>query len=1098
MIVETITETIVETVTRVCRLRVRGMASRMVVCFVVCHLLTVGTTRAESPIDFNRDIRPILSDACFRCHGPDEGSRQADLRLDRRDEALQALRPDDPGESELLRRIESGDAEEQMPPPGSQRRLTDAEKVKLRQWVESGAAYAKHWAFVVPRPSAPPTSTHSAWVRNPIDHFVAARFDSEGLGPSPEADRGRLIRRLSLDLIGLPPSPDELAQFLADKRPDAYERAVDRLLASPHFGERMAIDWLDAARYADTHGYFGDKPRGIWPWRDWVINAFNANMPFDQFTIKQLAGDLLATMRSGGQSGSPDDLIATGFLRNHMANDETGLIDEEYRVEYVADRLETTATTWMGLTIGCARCHDHKYDPITQRDYYRLFDFFNQGPETGLIRSDNPPPSIEVPTPEQVALKEELRRARVEAEELDGLFAQRLAERIASWEKRAGQELGTPPQVGVVLHESFEEQVAGSAVGTSIKYEAGVFGKAAIFDATQHVGCAAPLAPDGPWTIGLWMKATHSLSCPLSVIRPTDDRRGVEVIWQKGRWQINLVHRWGSDQISLATRKPVSAGAWHHLVITYDGSKRASGVRVFVDGELAGLNIQHDTLRGTIDARQPLLIGRRDAHLGFYGSLDELRVLSSCVTDEEAVRWYWSERLLGILAVPEGSRGAAEKELVSDYVVDRHAEPEVRMARHRLKGAREAEQRLIEAIPTTLVAGVVPTPRETKVLERGQYDHPGEIVTAGVPEAIAPWPDGASAPWPDGASAPWPEGASAPWPDGASAPWPEGASAPWPEGASPDRLGFARWLVSGEHPLTARVAVNRFWQQCFGEGIVRTVGDYGYQGDAPSHPELLDWLAVRFVESGWDVKGMLRLIVCSATYRQSSSGSRELLERDPSNRMLARGGRFRLAGELLRDQALAASGLLVSRIGGPSVKPYQPPGVWESVSYNGDESYQQDAGEGLWRRGVYTYWKRQSPPPSMLTFDGPTREKCTVQRARTNTPLQALVVLNDPTYVEAARVMAAGVIKDHADDRVRVTEAFARVLGRFPEAEEGRMVTELLANQRARYGVNPDDAAKLVAVGESRAGGDIDAVELAAWTLTVHTLMNLDEAITRR
>jgi hypothetical protein len=311
-------------------------------------------------------------------------------------------------------------------------------------------------------------------------------------------------------------------------------------------------------------------------------------------------------------------------------------------------------------------------------------------------------------------------------------------------------------------------------------------------------------------------------------------------------------------------------------------------------------------------------------------------------------------------------------------------------------------------------------------------------------------------------------------------------------------LGLARWLVSGEHPLTARVAVNRFWQQCFGEGIVRTVGDYGYQGEAPSHPELLDWLAVRFVESGWDVKGMLRLIVCSATYRQSSSGSRELLERDPSNRMLARGGRFRLAGELLRDQALAASGLLVSRIGGPSVKPYQPPGVWESVSYNGDESYQQDAGEGLWRRGVYTYWKRQSPPPSMLTFDGPTREKCTVQRARTNTPLQALVVLNDPTYVEAARVMAAGVIKDHADDRVRVTEAFARVLGRFPEAEEGRMVTELLANQRARYGVNPDDAAKLVAVGESRAGGDIDAVELAAWTLTVHTLMNLDEAITRR
>ncbi len=1051
-------------------------------CFVVCQLLTLGTTQAESPIDFNRDIRPILSDACFRCHGPDEGSRQADLRLDRRDEALRSLRPDDPGHSELLRRIESEDAKEQMPPPGSQRRLTEAEKVKLRQWVESGAAYAKHWAFVVPRKFAPPTTKHAAWVRNPIDHFVAARFDSEGLGASPEADRGRLLRRLSLDLIGLPPSPDELAQFLADARPDAYERAVDRLLASPHFGERMAIDWLDAARYADTHGYFGDKPRSIWPWRDWVITAFNANMPFDQFTIKQLAGDLLATADSGGQSGSRDDLIATGFLRNHMANDETGLIDEEYRVEYVADRLETTATTWMGLTIGCARCHDHKYDPITQRDYYRLFDFFNQGPETGLIRSDNPPPSIEVPTPEQVTLREELRRARVEAEEQDGLFAQRLAERIASWEKRAGQELGTPPQVGVVVHESFEGEVAGSAVGTSIKYEAGVFGKAAIFDATQHVECAAALDPDGPWTIGLWMKATNSLSCPLSMIRPTDDRRGVEVIWQKGRWQINLVHRWGSDQISVATRKPVSSGAWHHLVITYDGSKRASGVRVFVDGELAGLNVQHDTLRGTIDPQQPLLIGRRDAHLGFYGSLDELRVLGSVVTDEEVRRWYWSERLLGILAVPEGARGAADKELVSDYVVDRHAEPEVRMARHRLKGAREAEKELIASIPTTLVAGVGPMPRETKVLERGAYDHPGEIVTAGVPEVIAPWP----------------EGAPAPWAEGASALGPEGASAPGPEGAPPDRLGFARWLVSGEHPLTARVAVNRFWQQCFGEGIVRTVGDYGYQGEPPSHPELLDWLAVRFVESGWDVKGMLRLIVCSATYRQSSSGSRELLERDPSNRMLARGGRFRLTGELLRDQALAASGLLVSRIGGPSVKPYQPPGVWESVSYNGDESYQQDAGEGLWRRGVYTYWKRQAPPPSMLTFDGPTREKCTVQRARTNTPLQALVVLNDPTYIEAARVMAAGVIEDHADDRARVTEAFVRLLGRFPEAEEGLMVTELLANQRARYGANPDDAAKLVAVGESRAGGDIDAVELAAWTLTVHTLMNLDEAITRR
>jgi Protein of unknown function (DUF1553)/Protein of unknown function (DUF1549)/Planctomycete cytochrome C len=809
-----------------------------------------GRSATDAKLEYNRDVRPILSDKCFKCHGPDAQARKAELRLDVRESALALhdgvppLVPGKPEQSEVVRRIETADPEDHMPPLKSNLRLSKDEAAVLRRWIAEGAEYQPHWSLIPPKAAPPPEVKMAGWPRNEIDRFVLGRLEREGLAPSPEADRVTLLRRVTLDLTGLPPTPEEVEAFVRESEAEdakargggaagpgassAYGRVVERLLSSPRYGERMAMDWLDAARYADTNGFYRDNERHIWPWRDWVIAAFNRNLPFNQFTVEQLAGDLLpgATM---------DQKIATGFNRNHMVTNEPGAIDEEYRVQYVTDRLETTATVWMGLTVGCARCHDHKFDSLSQREYYQLFAFFNNVPETGFVSVDDPPPVLDVASAEQHAELEKLSTAR------------------------------------------------------------------------------------------------------------------------------------------------------------------------------------------------------RDAQTAF----DQLRA---------------------VLAMPAGKRDAKQTKQLLEYLAAQRAGPDKPGPQFAVQAARAREDAFREKMPKTLVMEELPAPRTAHLLKRGKYDEPGEEVRAGVPACLPPLP----------------------------------------AGAPRNRLGLARWLVSPDHPLTARVAVNRLWQQFFGEGLVRTINDFGVQGEPPTHPELLDWLAVRFMQSGWDVKEMLRLIVTSATYRQSSSPSAALLQRDPENRLLARGPSFRLPAEIIRDQALAASGLLVERIGGPSVKPYQPPGLWEAVSYNGELTYREDQGESLWRRSLYTFVKRQSLAPGAAAFDAPTRETCVVQRSRTNTPLQALVLLNDATYVEAGRALAARALAQPGDDAARLRLAFSRATSRPPDEEELGTLRRLLDQQRARFRQNPDAARKLIGTGASPAGRGLEPVELAAWSVTAQALLNLDEVITRQ
>lgn len=1002
-------------------------------------------------LDFNRDIRPILSEHCFSCHGFDEPARKAKLRLDTREGATSvaksgavAVVPGRPDKSEFVNRITTQDEDDLMPPVKHGKPLTLAQITLLQQWIKEGAPYARHWAFEPPQRSSPPQGRRAEWIRNPVDAFVLQHLEAENISPTTEAGKATLLRRVTLDLTGVPPTVSELDAFLQDPSPNAYERAVDHLFKSPRYGERMAVDWLDAARYADTNGYFGDKTRSAWPWRQWVIEAFNRNMPFDQFTIEQLAGDLLP-------DATRDQLVATGFHRNSMANNESGIIDEEYRVETIVDRLDVTASSWMGLTVGCAQCHDHKFDPISQKEFYQLFAFFNSTPEKGLVTQDTPPPVIEVPSPAQAARLERLKQELAKAEARYAPMAAALKKEMDLWEATAEQELAHPIHEQPLARWAFEKTAGGGAFheagqGTLL-HDNGILGSGAVFDGTKHVEGPAdlPLESDHPWSVALWLKSTGSLSGILSKIEPQGNRRGFEMIWQKGKVQINLVNRWGVNAIEVMTREPLKGKAWWHLIVNYDGSGKAEGVQLLADGEEVELQVNRDTLHGSIANAQPLLLGRRDSGLGFYGMLDELWILNRCVTKQEARQWFWSERLRGLIAKPVKQRPAGDVKLLVDYYIKNHGTPETRAAYQTVQQAREAEDKLRSNVPTALVMRDLPKPRPTHVLMRGVYDQPGAPVTPNVPSAFGAFP----------------------------------ADAPR------NRLGLARWLVSADNPLTARVIVNRLWQQCFGEGIVRTVNDFGSQGEPPTHPALLDWLALEFMNSGWDVKGLLCQIVTSATYRQSSQATSDLLQRDPENRLLARGPRFRMSAEMLRDQALAVSGLLENEIGGPSVKPFQPPGLWEAVSYNGDESYVADQGPGLWRRSLYTFWKRQAPPPATLAFDGPTREKCTIRRARTNTPLQALVLLNDETYLAAAAALAGDLLGNPATDSQRLIHLFRRVTSRSPEKDEIEALRTLLEKQRYRFASEP-----LPLHTTDR--------ESAAWTVVAHTLLNLDEAITRR
>ena len=930
----------------------------------------------------------------------------------------------------------------------------------------AGVASAQHWAYVAPIRPEPPKVTNPQWPRNAVDRFVLNRLEQEGLRPSPEADKNTLLRRVTLDLTGLPPTPAELQAFLSDASPNAYEKVVDRLLASPRYGERMAIEWLDLARYADTQGYQLDSQREMWPWRDWVINAFNRNMPFDQFTVEQIAGDLLPR-------ATQNQKIATGFNRNHMINSEGGSIPEEFQVEYVVDRVETVSTVWLGATLGCARCHDHKYDPFKQRDFYRFFAYFNNITEAGVDgATSNAWPFMPIASAGQQRELDRLNSGIAERE--PKIAPETVSPLIAEWEQTAAAALPPSPRRGLIadydLNGNFNDLSGayhhGRVLSGEVRYGPGSVDRAATLNGVTRVDTGVQLP--SAFSIALWEQTDGRKQ--VTLLQNTEDavsRRGFEMLvgeprplpgTNRGSHLIfRIVNRWPADLIEIQTREPITQNKWHHLVFAYDGSLKASGTRVFLDGRPIACDVIHDSLSGPAVSSRSLEIGNPDLGVPYNGRLDDLRIYSSQLSEAEVGVLALHEPARAILFKPEASRSKEEKDSLRRYFLTYHAPKDLRTTYSELVTLTAERDTLNRAIPTVMIMEERDKPRDTFVLARGDYRTPREKVTPGTPTVLPPPPSDAPA----------------------------------------NRLGLARWIVDPSNPLTARVTVNRYWQLYFGKGLVKTSEDFGSRGDAPTHPKLLDWLATEFIRTGWDVKAMQRLIVTSATYRQSSRVSADLLEKDPGNRLLSRGPRFRLPAETIRDSALFEAGLLDDRIGGRSVFPYQPDGLWEELSV-GDlysaQVYVQDHGIDLYRRSLYTFWKRTAPPPSLTAFDAPDREKCTASRILTNTPMQALVLMNDPTYVEAARVLASKALKtpDPADF------LFRAVLTREPSAAEKSMLNALAERNVVKFRQNPQAASKLVRVGESPADPNLDLAALAGWTTTASVVLNLDEAITKQ
>jgi mono/diheme cytochrome c family protein len=1033
---------------------------------------------SPAPLSFNRDIRPILSNNCFACHGPDEKKRETDFHFDTKDGMFLEegiIVPGSAAKSVLVKKITEPDPKDRMPPPDSGHKLTDAQIALLKRWIDEGARWDTHWAYTAPSRPELPAVRQTQWVRNPIDQFILARLERDGLEPSREADKTTLLRRLSYDLTGLPPAPAEVDAFLADKSPDAYEKRVDALLASAHYGERMAMPWLDAARYADTHGYHIDSLRGMWRWRDWVIDAFNRNLPFDQFVIEQLAGDLLP-------DATREQKIASGFNRNHMINFEGGAIAEEYQVEYVIDRVEATSSAFMGLTMGCARCHSHKFDPITHKEFYQFFAFFNSVPEEGLDgRRGNAVPVLPLPSHAQQAQLDNLDAAI-------GTREKAIADDVvkplqAEWERRMSETVtpidGNAPAAHYELDGSFSDISGryqhGRTIAGDPTFDTGQIGRAATFDGDVEVsfGNVGAFDRSEPFSLAVWLRGRGNL--PMAGFQKfagPDKRHGFEwtfddiVLVDIQKWAARLTVAVVGDAptsaIRLRTRERLTLGDWYHITMSYDGSGKAAGLRLYLNGRLLTPEIVGDTLAGSTRSDAPLRVGSASLGPAFRGQLDDLRLYNRILAPGEIEQLALHYRARAVLSGVTGKRSRDEAAYLRDYFLTYAAPETLRTANAELKALRLERTELQKTIPSAMVMGEMKVPRDTFVLARGDYRNQTEKVQPGVPSMLPPLP----------------------------------------EGAPLNRLTLARWFVDPKHPLTARVAVNRFWQTYFGLGIVKTQEDFGVQGEPPVHPELLDWLATEFIRTGWDIRAMQRLIVTSATYRQSSVLTPALHDRDPDNRLLARGPRGRLPAELVRDTALAASGLLNTEVGGPSVLPYQPKGLWEEMAFGegfSAQSYVQSHGRDLYRRGMYTFWKRTVPPASLATFDAPDREKCTARRALTNTPLQALVLMNDPTYVEAARALAQRVIIEGGkDDSARLAYAFRLATARKPTGGESGVLRRLLQQRIDGFRKDPRAAAKLIAIGESPRDTRLDAVQLAAWTTVASAILNLDETITKQ
>jgi hypothetical protein len=1059
-----------------------SIAAVLAFTFLAIPTWIAAAAQPQSTLRFNRDVRPILSDNCYACHGPDNNSRKAGLRLDTREGLFEKTTKHEPAviprklkESELWARITTTNSDDKMPPEDSHKELKPAQIEILKKWILAGAPWEGHWAFIPPeRPHVPEVKGRGR-VKNPIDAFVLARLQEKGLKLNPEADRRTLARRLYLDLTGLPPKAEELDAFVNDHSQEAYAKLVKKLMASPRFGEHRARYWLDAARYADTHGLHFDNYREMWPYRDWVIKAFNRNMPFDRFTLLQLAGDLL----------SPDEvdaLIATGFQRCNMTTNEGGTIDEENLANYANDRVSTFGWVYLGLTMNCAACHDHKFDPIKQKDFYSMAAFFRnsvQPPKDGNSKDSSP--SILVPqTPEDARRWKQLPNELTLAKQSVDERRKAATPDFEAWvgKASASEFVKDVPSKGLLVHflmnEATNQMLHGIVDGTKTEITAtgtldwkrgGRYGSAPKLKKGTNfvVGDVADFERTNQFSYGCWvrMSAPGKFGPLIARMDETNAYRGWDLSQVGNKLSVHLVGNWPEDGLKVETKSDViKSGVFQHFFVTYDGSGKAKGVKIYVDGAAVPVKIDKDQLKSSIRTALPLRIGKRSRSQELEdGRIQDVRIYDRKLSAKEVAAVANIAPLQFILEIPADKRTKEQTAAVFETWLTTRDETYVAGAKK--LAALNAEESAIKARnPVTHIW------REKKdsmpvahVLFRGEYDKQKDKVFADVP----------------------------------------GVLPRLPAGTPTNRLGLAKWVVSPENPLTARVTVNRFWQELFGVGLVKTAEDFGTQGEPPVNQDLLDWMAVEFQESGWDMKHMFELMVTSAAYRQSAIVTKEKLEMDPANRWLSRGPRFRMDAEMVRDYALAASGLLVEKVGGAPVKPYQPEGIWEAVAMpeSNTKKYTQDKGEGLYRRSIYTFWKRAAPPASMDIFNAPSREVCSVRRERTNTPLQALATLNDIQFFEAARRLAELALSGAKKEEDVLQAMAGRTLGRKLTSRELTVVKGTLNEARTFYDANRDAATKLIAVGESTASDTVPAPELAAMTIVANQLLNLDEVLNK-
>ncbi|MFY0627115.1 MAG: DUF1553 domain-containing protein [Reichenbachiella sp.] len=1041
-------------------------------------------------LNFNIHVKPILSDKCFACHGPDKGKIEAGLQLHTDETAYEEL-PESPGlyaikpgnlrKSEMFRRITASDPNDIMPPPEFKVTLSNREKAILSKWIDDGAKYEPHWAFVKPVKKDIPEVKLDNWPENEIDYFILEKLEQSNLKPSSKADKELLLRRVSLDLTGLPPTESEIEAFINDDRADSYERQVDRLIASEHFGEKMATDWMDVARYADTHGYQVDRYRNMSPWRDWVIESFNNNRSYDEFLTWQIAGDLLP-------NATFEQKLATGYNRLHPQNMEGGIVDEEFRVEYVADRTSVLSQGVMALTYSCARCHDHKYDPISQKNFYEMYSFFNNVNETGQISweaQDVPVPNMLVPTKKQEEIIDYLKLQEQEKVVSVERIVEKESDRFNQWISEAGykNKITKPVLKGkkghFSLNDNLRNQVNGSFGKMQRKFspdEKPTFAKGKKSSGLLLDGDAwLDLDPVGiyqrsePFTIGIWVYLPESLKEGVIFHKNQAERlhskKGYSLYLKDNKLELMLAHTWPDNAIIKHTTEEVPREEWFHLTMTYNGSSLAEGLKFYMDGQELQMDLEIDNLYkdiifhqyGDVIYKKPiepgLKIGGRWRGLGAKGAIvDDIVVYSRELSAIEVMNIAGNPILTELSEKRPDDLSESENEMLKAYYFNNQSVAFAK-AQSVLAKTRTALVDSVEDVEEVMVMKEMDEPRQAYVLERGGYDSYGEEVFPNTPEEILPFP----------------------------------------EDYEKNRVGLAKWLIHPDHPLTARVAVNRYWQNYFGRGIVNTSEDFGNQGELPSHMELLDWLAIDFMENGWDIKSLNKKIVMSATYQQSSKASDELKEIDSDNVLLARGPQVRLTSEMMRDNALLASGLLNEEIGGPSVKPYQPEGLWKM---NGG-TYVQDTGEDLYRRSMYTYWKRTVPHPTQGTFDQPERVECTVRRQKTNTPLQALVLLNDPAFVETSKKIGEAITKE-SDLDTGIGKAFRRLTGRQLIHNELEILKSLQKEEYEKFKADNERAKGWLNAGEYKIDASLDANLVAANAVVASVILNSDATITKR